>query len=131
MRKILLTLTIIFSFLFSFGQDDFRLATSDKLSVSEKNTITNDFSFPEFVTIEPVEIVLRNDKVEIKSKVKQEYDIISEPSDLEDVKGSCWMAKDVQNINCRIYLYLDKSERLTLAVEYNDCSWMYLIKPVK
>jgi hypothetical protein len=131
MKKIILTLTILFSSLFSFGQDDFRLATSDKLSVSKKNPITNDFSFPEFVTIEPVEIVLRNDKVEIKSKVKQEYDIISEPSDLEDVKGSCWMAKDVQNINCRIYLYLDKSERLTLAVEYNDCSWMYLIKPVK
>ena len=130
MKKILITLAIIFSFLFSFAQD-ISIAKSTQLSVGTKNLYTRNFKFNQFQDIDEVFIIIEKNKITINSKSQQFYHIESEATPLEDVKGNYWYASDANGIRCRVYLYMDVLSEVYVAVEYSDYSWIYKVTPVK
>ena len=51
MKKILITLTLLFSFLLTFSQD-FSIAKSSRMSFGEKNDYTGEFKFNPFTVKE-------------------------------------------------------------------------------
>jgi hypothetical protein len=130
MKKILITLTLVFSFLVSFAQD-ISVAKSTRLSLGVKNEYTGEFKFNPFQDIDEVYIIIEERKVSINSKEQQFYHIDSAAIPLDDMKGNYWYALDNSGIRCRVYLYMDAFSEIFVAVEYNDYSWIYNVKPVK
>jgi hypothetical protein len=130
MKKILITLTLVFSFLISFSQD-ISVAKSTRLSVGTKNEYTGKFKFGPFQDIDEVFVLIEENKISINSKVQQFYRIDSAAIPLDDMKGNYWYALDNSGTRCRVYLYMDTFSEIFVAVEYNDYSWIYNIKPVK
>ena len=130
MKKILITLIIVLSFIVSFAQD-ISVAKSSRMSFGEKNEYTGEFKFNPFQEIDEVLIIIENNKISINSKVQQFYYIDSAAIPLEDVKGNYWYATDLNGTRCRVYLYMDSFSDIFVGVEYNDYSWIYNVKPVK
>lgn len=130
MKKILITLLILFSFIVSFAQD-ISVAKSSLMSFGKKNDYAGEFKFNPFEEIDEVYIIVEENKLSVNSKVQQFYYIDSAAIPLEDVKGNYWYAEDINGIRCRVYLYMDSSSDIFFAVEYNDYSWIYNIKPVE
>ena len=130
MKKILITLLIILSFIVSFAQD-ISVAKSSRMSFGEKNEYTGEFKFNPFQEIDEVLIIIENNKISINSKVQQFYYIDSAAIPLDDVKGNYWYATDLNGTRCRVYLYMDSFSDIFVGVEYNDYSWIYNVKPVK
>lgn len=130
MKKILITLLIILSFIVSFAQD-MSVAKSSRMSFGKKNDYTGEFKFNPFEEIDEVFIIIEENKISINSKVQQFYYIDSATIPLEDVKGNYWYALDNSGIRCRVYLYMDSFSDIFVGVEYNDYSWIYNVKPVK
>jgi hypothetical protein len=130
MKKILITLTFVFSFLISFAQE-ISVAKSTRLSFGTKNEYTGEFKFGPFQDIDEVFVLIEENKISINSKVQQFYQIDSAAIPLDDTKGNYWYALDNSGTKCRVYLYMDKFSEIFFAVEYNDYSWIYNIKPVK
>ena len=130
MKKILITLLIILSFIVSFAQD-ISVAKSSRMSFGEKNEYTGEFKFNPFQEIDEVLIIIENNKISINSKVQQFYYIDSAAIPLDDVKGNYWYALDDSGTRCRVYLYMDSFSDVFVAVEYNDYSWIYNVKAVK
>jgi hypothetical protein len=130
MKKILITLTFVFSFLISFAQE-ISVAKSTRLSFGNKNEYTGEFKFGPFKDIDEVFVLIEENKISINSKVQQFYQIDSAAIPLDDMKGNYWYALDNSGTKCRVYLYMDKFSEIFFAVEYNDYSWIYNIKPVK
>ena len=130
MKKILITLIIVLSFIVSFAQD-ISVAKSSRMSFGEKNEYTGEFKFNPFQEIDEVLIIIENNKISINSKVQQFYYIDSAAIPLDDVKGNYWYATDLNGTRCRVYLYMDSFSDIFVGVEYNDYSWIYNVKPVK
>jgi len=130
MKKILITLLIILSFIVSFAQD-MSVAKSSRMSFGEKNEYTGEFKFNPFQEIDEVFIIIEENKISINSKVQQFYYIDSAAIPLDDVKGNYWYATDLNGTRCRVYLYMDSFSDIFVGVEYNDYSWIYNVKPVK
>jgi hypothetical protein len=130
MKKILITLTLLFSFLLTFSQD-FSVAKSSRMSFVKKNDYTGEFKFNPFTEIDEVFILMEPGEIKINSKVPQHYEIDSAAIPLDDMKGNYWYALDNSGTRCRVYLYMDKNYDVFVAVEYNDYSWIYNVKPVK
>jgi hypothetical protein len=130
MKKILITLTLLFSFLLTFSQD-FSVAKSSRMSFGEKNDYTGEFKFNPFLEIDEVFILMEPGEIRINSKAPQHYEIDSAAIPLDDMKGNYWYALDNSGTRCRVYLYMDKNYDVFVAVEYNDYSWIYNVKPVK
>jgi len=131
MKQILLLITFTLFSVLSFSQSEISKGISTKLSFAEKSDYTGRFEFCQFKTIDKVTILIENQKIMIDSKIPQVYYITSEPTELEDVKGACWIAMDKEGTKCRVYLYMDKNYDVYLGVEYNDYSWIYIVNPVK
>ena len=101
------------------------------MSFGEKNEYTNEFIFKPFLEIDEVFILMEPGEIRINSKVPQHYEIDSAAIPLDDMKGNYWYALDNSGTRCRVYLYMDKNYDVFVAVEYNDYSWIYNVKPVK
>ena len=130
MKKIIITLTLLFSFLLTFAQD-ISVAKSTRVSFGKKNEYTGEFKFEPTQEIDEVFIIMEPNEITINSKVKQFYHIGSAAIPLEYTKGNYWYALDNSGVRCRIYLYMDEFSDIFVAVEYNDYSWIYNVKPVK
>jgi len=130
MKKILITLTLVFSLIVSFAQE-VSVGKSTRLSVGTKNEYTGEFKFAPFKDIEDVFIIIEEGKITINSKTQQFYHIDSEAITLDDMKGNYWYALDGSGIRCRVYLYMDTFSEVFVAVEYSDYSWIYNVKPIK
>ena len=130
MKKILITLTFAFSFLISFAQE-ISVAKSTRLSFGIKNEYNGEFKFGPFQDIDEVFVLIEENKISINSKVQQFYRIDSAAIPLEDMKGNYWYTIDNSETRCRVYLYMDEFSEIFFAVEYNDYSWIYNVKPVK
>lgn len=130
MKKILITLTLILSFLLSFAQET-TFSKSSRMSYGYKDENTGEFKFGPFQDIEPVFIKIRVNEITINSKVPQFYYINSAAIPLENAKGSYWYALDNKDTRCRVYLYMDAFSDIFVGVEYSDYSWIYNIHPVK
>ncbi len=130
MKKIIITLTLLFSFLLTFAQD-ISVAKSTRVSFGKKNEYTGEFKFEPTQEIDEVFIIMEPNEITINSKVQQFYHIDSAAIPLEYTKGNYWYALDNSGVRCRIYLYMDEFSDIFVAVEYNDYSWIYNVKPVK
>ncbi len=130
MKKILITLSLVFSLIVSFAQE-VSVAKSTRLSFGVKNEYTGKFKFEPFQDMEEVYIIIEDSKISINSKIQQFYEIDSAAIPLDDVKGNYWYAIDNSGIRCRVYLYMDEFSEIFVAVEYNDYSWIYNVVPVK
>ena len=130
MKKIIITLTLLFSFLLTFAQD-ISVAKSTRVSFGKKNEYTGEFKFEPTQEIDEVFIIMEPNEITINSKVQQFYHIDSAAIPLEYTKGNYWYALDNSGVRCRIYLYMDEFSDIFVAVEYSDYSWIYNVKPVK
>ena len=130
MKKIVITLLIVLSFIVSFAQD-ISVAKSSRMSFGEKNEYTGEFKFNPFQEIDEVFIIIEENKISINSKVQQFYYIDSAAIPFDDVRGNYWYAEDINGTRCRVYLYMDSFSDIFVGVEYNDYSWIYNVKPVK
>ena len=130
MKKIIITLTLLFSFLLTFAQD-ISVAKSTRVSFGKKNEYTGEFKFEPTQEIDEDFIIMEPNEITINSKVQQFYHIESAAIPLEYTKGNYWYALDNSGVRCRIYLYMDEFSDIFVAVEYNDYSWIYNVKPVK
>ena len=130
MKKIIITLTLLFSFLLTFAQD-ISVAKSTRVSFGKKNEYTGEFKYEPTQEIDDVFIIMEPNEITINSKVQQFYHIDSAAIPLEYTKGNYWYALDNSGVRCRIYLYMDEFSDIFVAVEYNDYSWIYNVKPVK
>jgi len=130
MKKILITLALVFNFIFSFAQE-ISVAKSTRVSFGAKNEYTGEFKFAPFKDIDEVYIIIEDNKISINSKVQQFYQIDSAAIPLDDMKGNYWYALDNSGTRCRVYMYMDSFSDIFVAVEYNDYSWIYNVKPVK
>lgn len=130
MKKILITLTLLFSFLLSFAQEA-SVAKSTRMSFGKKNDYTGEFKFGPFQDIDEVFVIIQNAEITINSQVQQFYHIDSAAIPLENMKGNYWYALDNSGTRCRVYLYMDAFSDVFLGVEYNDYSWIYNLKVVK
>ena len=130
MKKIIITLTLLFSFLLTFAQD-ISVAKSTRVSFGKKNEYTGEFKFEPTQEIDEVFIIMEPNEITINSKVQQFYHIDSAAIPLEYTKGNYWYALDNSGVRCRIYIYMDEFSDIFVAVEYNDYSWIYNVKPVK
>ncbi len=101
------------------------------MSFGKKNEYTGEFKFGPFQEIDEVLIIIMPNEITINSKVQQFYYIDSAAIPLDDTKGNYWYALDNNGTRCRIYLYMDEFSDIFVAVEYNDYSWIYNVKPVK
>ena len=130
MKKILITLALVFSFIVSFAQE-ISVAKSTRVSFGAKNEYNGEFKFAPFKDIDEVYIIIEDNKISINSKVQQFYQIDSAAIPLDDMKGNYWYALDNSGTRCRVYMYMDSFSDIFVAVEYNDYSWIYNVKPVK
>ena len=130
MKKIIITLTLLFSFLLTFAQD-ISVAKSTRVSFGKKNEYTGEFKFEPTQEIDELFIIMEPNEITINSKVQQFYHIDSAAIPLEYTKGNYWYALDNSGVRCRIYIYMDEFSDIFVAVEYNDYSWIYNVKPVK
>jgi hypothetical protein len=131
MKKLLLTLVLVLTTLFSFAQDKPYYMRADTFELGSKDTSGNivwDVS-----TIKSCDILIKLEEKEavIYSSTRQIYHVISFSGKEDGI--SKWYCSDDRGKTCNIYLSASKNNpgKLALIVEFSDYLWGYICKPTK
>ncbi len=101
---------------------------ADGLSLAFKDTLTWGFDFKDFTPIEPMEIELTSNSIQIFHEINEHYTLERQVAMNDGTEGYCWFAKDYLGNSCRVYYYTDSKQSRCIAVEYHDAAWIYRIK---
>lgn len=129
MKKLLITLVLVFTTIISFGQDKPFYMRAETFQLGSKtssgNVIWDD------TTIKSCDILIKLEEKEavIYSNTKQIYHVISYDGKEDNI--SRWYCSDDKGRTCNIYLSSIKnhSGKLGLIVEFSDYLWSYICKP--
>ena len=129
MKKLLLTLLLVFTTLISFAQDKPFYVRAETFQLGSKTSSGN--VIWDESTIKTCDILIKLEEKEavIYSSTKQVYHVISYDGKEGDI--SRWYCSDDRGRTCNIYLSTSKNQpgKLGLIVEFSDYLWCYICKP--
>jgi hypothetical protein len=129
MKKLLLTLVLVFTTLISFSQDKPLYMRAETFELGSKDSSNNVIWDDSTLKYCDILIKLEDKEAVIYSSTKQVYHVIS--YDGKDGDISRWYCSDDRGRTCNLYLSTSKNQpgKLGLIIEFSDYLWCYICRP--